>query len=79
MKRWEDGLATTRSMRVGFDRLLQLRDPQCLRALLTSKMLEVDEAVEMKDPTGGRGVNGEVGGKLEVNGKSEEEILESAV
>ena len=79
MKRWEDGLATTRSMRVGFDRPLQLWDPQCLRTPLTSQMLEVDEAVGMKDPTGGRGVNGENGGKLEVNGKSEEEILESAV
>ena len=40
---------------------------------------EVDEAVEKTDPTGGRGVNGEIGGKLEVKGKSEEEILESAV
>ena len=35
-------------------------------------MVEVDEAAEMKDPTGGRGVNGEIGGKLE-------EVLESAV
>ena len=42
-------------------------------------MLEVDEAVEKKDPTGGRGRNSEVGGKLEVKGKSEEEVLESAV
>ena len=42
-------------------------------------MIEVDEAVEMKDPTGGRGVNGEIGGKLEVKEKSEEEILKSAV
>ena len=42
------------------------------------KMIEVDEAVETKDPTGGRGVNGEIGGKLEVK-DSEEEILKSAV
>ena len=40
---------------------------------------EVDEAVEMKDPTGGRGVNGEIEGKLEVKEESEEEILKSAV
>ena len=42
-------------------------------------MIEVDEAVQMKDPTGGRGVNGEIGGKLEVTEKSGEEILKSAV
>lgn len=42
-------------------------------------MVEVDEAVEKKDPTGGRRVNGEIGGKLETKGKSEEEVLESAV
>ena len=42
-------------------------------------MVEVDAAVEKKDPTGGRGMNGEIGVKLEVKGKSEEEILESAV
>ena len=40
---------------------------------------EVDEAVEMKDPTGGRGVNSEIGEKLEVKEESEEEILKSAV
>ena len=32
-----------------------------------------------KDPTGGRGVNGEIGGKLEVKEEAEEEILKSAV
>ena len=46
-------------------------------------MIEVDEAVEKKDPTGGRGVNGEVGGKLEVKDKKseeeDEEVLRSAV
>ena len=42
-------------------------------------MPEVDQAVEQKDPTGGRGRNSEVEGKLEVKGKSEEEVLESAV
>lgn len=42
-------------------------------------MVEVDDAGERKDPTGGRGVNGEIGGKLEVEGISEEEILKSAV
>ena len=42
-------------------------------------MVEVDEAVEKKDPTGGRGMNGEIGGKLEVRDKREEEVLESAV
>lgn len=41
--------------------------------------VEVDEAVRKKDPTGGRGVNGIIGGKLEVKGKSEKEVLESAV
>lgn len=41
--------------------------------------IEVDEAVERKDPTGGRGVNGEIGGKLEVKEENEEEILQSAV
>ncbi|KAL9138442.1 MAG: hypothetical protein Q9175_000326 [Cornicularia normoerica] len=43
------------------------------------RMVEVDEAVERKDPTGGRRVNGEIGGKLETKGKSEEVVLESAV
>ena len=42
-------------------------------------MIEVDQAAGMKDPTGGRSVNGEIGGKLEVKEKSEEEILKSAV
>ena len=42
-------------------------------------MTEVGDAVEMKDPTGGRGVNGEIGGKLGVEGKNEEEIVKSAV
>lgn len=42
-------------------------------------MAEVDEVVDRKDPTGGRGVNGEIGGKLEFKGKSEEELLQSAV
>ena len=42
-------------------------------------MVEVDEAVGKKDPTGGRGMNGEIGGKLEVRDKREEEVLESAV
>lgn len=42
-------------------------------------MIEADEVGERKDPTGGRGVNGEIGGKLEVEGMSEEEILKSAV
>ena len=42
-------------------------------------MVEVDEAVKENDPTGGRGVNGEIGRKLEAKGKSEEEVLESAV
>ena len=42
-------------------------------------MIEVDEGGERKDATGGRGVNGEIGGKLEVEGMSEEEILKSAV
>ena len=41
--------------------------------------IEVDEAVERKDPTGGRGVNGEIGGKLEVKEENGEEILQSAV
>lgn len=30
--------------------------------------VEVDDAVEKKDPTGGRVVNGEIGGKLAVKG-----------
>ena len=43
-------------------------------------MVEVDEAVGRKDPTGGRGMTpGEGGGKVEVQGKSEAEIVESAV
>lgn len=42
-------------------------------------MIEADEAGERRDPTGGRGVNGEIGGKLEVEGMSEEEVLKSAV
>lgn len=42
-------------------------------------MVEVDEAVEKKDPTGGRGMNGNIGGKLEAKVKSEGEVLESAV
>ena len=42
-------------------------------------MIEVDKAVEKKDPTGGRGMNGEIGGKLEVRDTREEEVLESAV
>lgn len=41
-------------------------------------MVEVDEAVEKKDPTGGRGVNSDIGGKLKVNVKREEEVLKSA-
>ncbi|KAK4694839.1 hypothetical protein P7C71_g2806, partial [Lecanoromycetidae sp. Uapishka_2] len=40
---------------------------------------EVDEAVKAKDPTGGRGVNGHIGGQLEATNKKEEELLESAV
>ncbi|CAF9905906.1 MAG: hypothetical protein ALECFALPRED_001903 [Alectoria fallacina] len=40
---------------------------------------EVDDAVEKKDPTGGRVLNGEIGEKLAVKGKSEEEVLGSAV
>lgn len=40
---------------------------------------EVDEAVATRDPTGGRGVNGQIEGKLNVKDKSEEELLESAV
>ena len=43
------------------------------------RRVEVDEAVEKKDPTGGRSLNGSIGGKLQVEGKSEEEALESAV
>ena len=43
-------------------------------------MEEVDEAVNKHDPTGGRGVKGEIGEKLDVKGgRSEEEVLESAV
>lgn len=42
-------------------------------------MIEVDEAVEKKDPTGGRGVNSGPGGKLDVKDQSMEEVLESAV
>lgn len=41
--------------------------------------VEVDEAVKKKDPTGGRGVNGHIGVKLEVEGENEEEVLKSAV
>lgn len=41
--------------------------------------VEVDEAVKAKDPTGGRGVNGEIGAQLKAKGKSEGEVLESAV
>ena len=43
------------------------------------RTVEVDEAVEKKDPTGGRGLNGGIGSKLQVESKSEEEVLESAV
>ena len=42
-------------------------------------MAEVDDAVKAKDPTGGRGVNGEIGAQLKAEGKSVEEVLESAV
>ena len=43
------------------------------------RRLEVDNAVEKKDPTGGRGPNGRIGSKLLDEGKSEEDLLESAV
>ena len=43
-------------------------------------VVEVDEAVDRQDPTGGRGVSGEIGGKLDVKGqRSEAEVLASAV
>lgn len=42
-------------------------------------MVAVDGAVEKKDPTGGRAVNGGMGGKPEFEGKSEEEVVESAL
>ena len=46
-------------------------------------MVEVDtefrETAEKKDPTGGRGVNGEIGGKLEAKDHNEQGVLESAV
>ena len=43
------------------------------------RRVEVDEAVEKKDPTGGRGSNGRIGNKLQDEAKGEEELLESAV
>ena len=57
---------------------------KCLASVLVGQtakvtMAEVDEVVDRKDPTGGRRVNGEIGEKLEVKGKSEEELLQSAV
>ena len=42
-------------------------------------MVEAGEAAEEKDPTGGRGVNGEIGAKLKIKDEIAEEVLESAV
>ena len=50
-----------------------------IESTANTTIVEVDEAVKERDPTGGRGVNGEIRGKMEANGKSEEEVLESAV
>ena len=50
-----------------------------IETIAETMTVEVDEAVEQKDPTGGRGVKGEIGGKLEVTGRNEEEALRSAV
>ena len=43
------------------------------------ELVEVDEVVEKEDSTGGRGINGEIGRKLEIKDVSEEEVLQSAV
>ena len=48
-----------------------------LESIANITIIEVDEAVEKKDPTGGRGVNS--GKKPDVKGQSMEEVLESAV
>lgn len=42
-------------------------------------MAEVDEAVKKKDPTGGRGLNGHIGEKLEAKNEPRQEVLEAAV
>ena len=41
--------------------------------------VEVDQAVEKKDPTGGRGSNGRIGSELQDEAKGEVDLLESAV
>lgn len=41
---------------------------------------DVDDAVKaLSDPTGGRGVNGNITKQLEAGGNEEEKVLESAV
>lgn len=49
-----------------------------VRKALTG-VVEVDEAVRAKDPTGGRGVNGHIGGQLEAKKEELEKVLESAI
>ena len=40
----------------------------------------MDDAVAaLNDPTGGRGVNGDISRQLESGGKAEEKVLDSAV
>ena len=50
-----------------------------IKSMANIIMVEVDEAVEEKDPTGGRSVNGEIGKRLKDNSKREGEVLRSAV
>lgn len=68
-----------RSIRVSCDLLLQVRRHAVAGSTADITIIEVDEAVEQQDPTGGRGVNREPSSKLAVKGQIEKEVLESAV